>query len=109
MYTFAITVLLGLALLKLLDVVEELAPALARVRRTSTTVLAVIGAFVLDYSLFESFGLRPREGWMGPLFTGLVLAGTASVWAALLQWLGHPERHEPVLARQPDKVVTKAA
>ncbi len=109
MYTFAITVLLGLALLKLLDVVEELAPTLARVRGGVTTVLAVGAAFVLDYSLFESFGADPREAWMGPLFTGLVIAGTTAVWAALLHWLGRPERHEPLLGRQPGNVVGKAA
>ena len=109
MYTFTVTVLLGLALFKLLDVLEDVTPSLARVRGLATTVGAVVGAFAIDYSLFESFGVRPREDWMGPLFTGLVIAGTAAVWAALVQWLGRPERREPLLRDKPGTVVGKAA
>ena len=109
MYTFTITVLLGLALVKLLDVVEELAPGLSRARGVATIALAVAGAFAIDYSLFDSLGVRPRESWMGPLFTGLVVAGTTAVWAALLHWLRPAGGSEPFAPTQPTDMMTKAA
>ena len=109
MYTFAITVLLGLALFTVVDATVGLAPGTARVRSLVTLILAVLGVFALDYSLFEGFGVRPREEWLGLLLTGAVVAGTATAWEAVLHWLGSPEGEDDEARRPRRRLVTKAA
>ncbi len=109
MYTFTITVLLGLALLTLVDALVDVAPGLSRGRGLATIALAVAGAFALGYSLFEGFGVGLRETWMGTLFTGIVVAGTASMWRAVFHWLGTPEDDQPESGRPRRPLVSKAA
>ena len=109
MYTFTVTVLLGLAVLALVDALVDLVPALSRGRGPVTIALAVVGALVLDYSLFEGFGVGLRESWMGTLLTGVVVAGTTHVWRAVLLWLGAPEGGEPTAHRPDRRLVGKAA
>ena len=109
MYTFAVTVLLGLALFKIVDVVEDLAPGLARMHGLLTLAVAVAGAFALDYSLFEGWAVALREDWMGTLLTGLVIAGTTSVWRAAFHWLGSSEGEEPEVRHQGDRMIGRAA
>ncbi len=109
MYTFTVTVLLGLALLTLVDALVGVAPGLSRGRGLVTIALAVAGAFALDYSLFEGFGVGLRETWMGTLFTGIVVAGTASMWRAVFHWLGSPEGDQPESGRPGRPLVSKAA
>lgn len=109
MYTFTVTVLLGLALLTLVDALVDLAPGLSRARGLVAIGLAVVGVFALDYSLFEGFGVGLRETWMGTLLTGVVVAGTSSVWRAAFHWLGAPEGDHPESGRPRRGLVSKAA
>ena len=109
MYTFAVTLLLGLALFKIVDLVEDLVPGLAKLHNAVTMALGVVGVYALDYSLFEGFGVSLREAWMGTLFTGLVVAGTTSVWRAVFHWLGTAEGEEPEARHQASPFVGKAA
>ena len=109
MYTFAVTVLLGLALLTVVDVLTDLAPGLSRWRAPTALVLAVVVAFVLDYSLFEGFGVDLPDAWTGHLLTGVAVAGTANLWRAVLGWLGSPHSDEPGSRRSTRPVVSKAA
>ncbi|MDQ3569763.1 MAG: hypothetical protein M3396_03915 [Actinomycetota bacterium] len=109
MYTLAVTVLLGLALLTVVDMLVDLVPGLSLGRSVVTIALAVVGAFALDYSLFEGFGVTLRESWMGTLLTGLVLAGITSAWRALFAWFGVPEGEEPEARRPRRPLVSKAA
>jgi hypothetical protein len=95
MYDFAITILLGLALFKIVDVLEDLVPDLTKVHSLVTVALAVGGAFALDYSLFRGFGIGLREEWMGVLATGLMVAGSTSIWRASFRWMGSSEGEEP--------------
>ena len=95
MYHFAVIVLLGLALFKLVDLIEEFAPAVTRFHSLLTIGLAVLGAYYVDYSLFDGFGIALRDAWMGPVATGLVLAGTTSAWRAMFHWLGSDEGDAP--------------
>lgn len=95
MYHFAVTVLLGLALFKIVDLVEDHVPALTRWHAVATMVFGVAGCYALDYSLFSGFGIGLRETWMGSVFTGLVIAGTTSVWRAAFHWLGSSEGDAP--------------
>jgi hypothetical protein len=109
MYTFTVTVLLGLALLTLVDALVDVAPGLARGRGLAAIVLAVAGAFALDYSLFEGFGVGLRETWMGTLLTGVVVAGAATMWRAVFHRLGTPEGDQPEAGRPRRPLVSKAA
>jgi hypothetical protein len=95
MYDFAITVLLGLALFKIVDVVEDLVPGLTKFHTLMTMVLAVAGVVAIDYSLFDAWGIGLREHWMSMWATGFVVAGTTSVWRALFHYLGTSEGEEP--------------
>jgi hypothetical protein len=88
MYEFAVVALLGLATLKVADVLVESVPALAKLRTLLTFVLAVTVALALDHSMFAGFGIPVREAWMGTVGTGLVIGSLASAWAVVLGWLG---------------------
>jgi hypothetical protein len=100
MYDFAIVILMGLALFKVVDLVEEFVPQLTKFHVLLTLVLAVAGAFVLDYSVFENWGIDIRNSDLGILMTGLMVAGTTSMWRAGFHWLGSSEGEEPEVRHQ---------
>ena len=89
MYQFAVVALLGLAVLKFVDLLEELVPAAARFRTLVTLTVAVAAVVAIDYSVFAGFGVTLREASAGPWVTGLIVGSVASAWQALLSWLGH--------------------
>jgi len=95
MYTLAVVALLGLGLFKVIDLLEDVVPVLARIHGLVTVVLGVVVAVVLDYTLFPGFKTVFREEWMSTWMTGFVLAGTTSVWHALFHWLGSSEGDAP--------------
>ena len=95
MYHFAVTVLLGLALFKVVDLIEDLAPRLVKFHLLATMVLAIAGVSALNYSMFDGFGIAFREHWMSLGLMGLVVAGTTSVWRAAFHWLGTNEGDAP--------------
>lgn len=88
MYAFGFTVLLGLALLELVDVLRDVLPQLDRWRSLLTVLLAVAGVYGLDFSLPDRFGIALRNDWMGTLVTGLVVAGAVMMWRAVFGWFG---------------------
>ncbi len=108
MYTLAVTMLLGLAVLTLVDAFADLVPGSSHRRGVVTIASAVVGAFALDYSLFEGFGVALRESWMGTLLTGFVIAGTTGVWRAVFAWFGTSEGEEPSLRRSRRPLVKAA-
>ncbi len=91
MYEFAVVALLGLAALKVVDLVAELVPGIERVRTLATFVLAVLAVMALDYSVFRGFGIEVPEEWAGTLLTGIIVGSLASAWQAVLGWLGRSE------------------
>lgn len=91
MYTFAVVALLGLAVLGVTNLLEELVPGLVRLRRLVTLAVAVGAMAAIDYSLFAGFHVGLREAWMGPLLTGLIVGSLATAWQAVLGWLGWSE------------------
>ncbi|MBW3537294.1 MAG: hypothetical protein KY395_05940 [Actinobacteria bacterium] len=103
MYEFAITMLLGLALVTVVNLASEHVPSVDRFRTAVTILLAVAGAYALDFSLFAGFGVDLREAWMGPAMTGLIVAGSTTVWQAVLAWLGYeqPSRSETTTRQRP--------
>ncbi len=88
MYEFAAVTLLGLAILKVVDLLSEVAPGIARARTATTFLLALAAVFALDHSLFAGFGIAVREEWIGTVITGLIVGSLAGAWQAVLGWLG---------------------
>ena len=95
MYTIAVLALLGLALFKLVDVIEDLLPGLTRFHTLMTIVLGIAGAVAFDYSMTAGLKTEFRYEWMGVWATGLVIAGATSMWRALFHWLGSNEGDAP--------------
>ena len=96
MYDFAVAALLGLATLKVVDLLEELVPAVSRVRALLTFALAIAVAVALDFSVFAGFDIAVRETWMGTWGTGLIIGSLAAAWQALFGFLGAWGRATPV-------------
>ncbi|MGH9166166.1 MAG: hypothetical protein ACRDZW_11755 [Acidimicrobiales bacterium] len=99
----AVTLLLGLALFKIVDLLEDVVPELAKFHSAVTVLIAVAGAFAVDYSLFGGFDVALREAWMGTFITGLALAGTTTLWRAGFGWLGSSEGEAPEQRHQPTR------
>ena len=95
MYHFAVVALLGLAVLKIADLLEDFVPGLARMNALLTYVLAVAGAVALDYSVFKGWGIGVRDAWMGPWFTGFIIGSLAMVWRVVFGYLGSSEGDAP--------------
>jgi hypothetical protein len=89
MYTFAIVALMSLAVVKLVDFLVDLLPDFTGVRTILTFVLAIGGMWILDYSMFEGFGVTIRDHASGVWMTGLIVAGMTSGWRAIFGYLTH--------------------
>lgn len=100
MYDFAIVILLGLALFKVVDLLEEFVPQLAKFHLLITLVLALVGTMLIDYSVFDRYGVDLRTEEMGTWMTGLMIAGTTSIWRAAFSWMGSSEGQEPSVRHQ---------
>jgi hypothetical protein len=87
MYDFAIVALLGLAVLKVAELLEELVPGLDRFHTLMTFTLGLVAAVAADYSLFAGYHVVLRESWMGTWGTGLIVGAFAAVWRAALGYL----------------------
>jgi hypothetical protein len=100
MYDFAIIILMGLAIFKVVDLLEDFVPQLASFHLLTTLALGVVGAIVLDYSVFARYGVDLRNADFGTWMTGLMMAGTTSIWRAAFHWFGTSEGEEPEVRHQ---------
>lgn len=100
MHDFLLTIFLGLALFKIVDLLEELAPGITRFHTLATLIVAVGGVYALDYSIFSGYDVALRESYMGLWATGFIVAGTTSLWRAMFHWLGSAEGEEPDVRHQ---------
>lgn len=89
MYTFAILVLLALATIKVVDFLAGNVAQLDRMRSLLTFVVSIGTVMVLDYSMFDAYGVNVDNHDMAVLLTGLMTAGLTSPWRALFTWLTH--------------------
>jgi hypothetical protein len=89
MYTFAIIALLGLATVKLVDVLCDYVHPFGQLRSLLTFIVAVGGVWALDFSMFDGFGTTVRNHDVGIVVTGLVVAGITVAWRALFAYLTH--------------------
>jgi hypothetical protein len=95
MHDFAIVALLSLGLFKVVDLLEDLVPALTKLHTFLTVALAVAVTVIVDYSIFAGYHITLRDHWMGAWATGFIVAGGTSAWRAMFHWLGSKEGDEP--------------
>jgi hypothetical protein len=100
MYDFAIIILMGLAIFKVVDLLEDFVPQVAKFHLLITLVLGVVAAVALDYSVFSRYGVELSNEDLGTWITGLMMAGTTSMWRAAFHWLGSSEGDEPEVRHQ---------
>lgn len=89
MYTFAIIALLGLATVKLVDVICDYVPPFSPIRSLLTFIVAVGGVWALDFSMFTGWDTVVRNSDVGMVVTGLAVAGITVAWRALFGYLTH--------------------
>ncbi len=89
MYHFAIVALLALGSLKLVDFVVDNVGGIERFRSLFTFVVAIGAIWMLDYSLFDGFGIAVRERDTGMWITGFIVAGMTVPWRALFAYVTH--------------------
>ncbi|HYN36370.1 MAG TPA: hypothetical protein VEV82_05285 [Actinomycetota bacterium] len=92
MYEFAIVVLLGIGLFKLVDMINEYVD-LSKVHTLLTIILGVAVAWALDFSLFAQWGIGVRSEAMSFVGTGLMIAAagyaTPQVFEHVAEIIGH--------------------
>jgi hypothetical protein len=108
-YQFATVALLGLFVAQLVDLIARVRP-ISVTARTMLAILVGLGiAWATDYSVFAGWGIRFRELWMGPVATGLVIAGLAAVWNQALAFLGAYAGTRSGRTTEPESNVTRVA
>lgn len=91
MYEFAVIALLGLAVLKVAELLEEFVPNLTRFHTLLTFLFAVTAVVAADFSIFAGYHIPLRESWMGTWATGLIVGSMASAWTVVLGYLSPSE------------------
>jgi hypothetical protein len=108
-YEFATVALLGLAVCKVVDLAGH-TRGISRRTRALLAVLTGIGlTWATDYSVFSGWGIQFRSGWMGPVATGLAVAGLAAVWHELLDVMGGYARRAQDQAAEIETHIPRAA
>ncbi len=85
MYELGTAALLGLAVFALVEAIGYFAEASRGLRLFLGLLLALLLAWVIDYSLFSGWGVELRSDWMGPVLTGLTIGGIAGLWHDLVR------------------------
>ena len=92
MYEFAIVVLLGIGLFKLVDMINEYVD-LTKVHTILTIMLGIAVAWAVDFSLFAQWGIGVRSDVMGYIGTGLMIAAAGyaapQVFEHVAEVIGH--------------------
>ena len=98
MYPFVVLMALALSLAVVHRTLDELVPikAPAALARTITVLVAVGIAWLLDYSVFVSFGQELRDAWMHPVATGLVLVAFGEFSRSIVNAIAHRAGEPPV-------------
>ena len=89
MYVFCIMALMALGTVKLVDFVVDFLPETTGMRTLLTFVASVGGMWILDFSIFEGFGIAVRDHATGVWITGFMVAGMTSAWRAVFGYLTH--------------------
>ena len=89
MYDFAVIALLALAVVKVVDFLTDTVDGLRRMRGVLTLLLGLGAVWLLDYSLFEDFGIAIRNRTSGVWMTGFIVCGLTVAWRAAFAYLTH--------------------
>jgi hypothetical protein len=89
MYAFALVALLALGTLKLVDYLTDAVEPLRQLRSLLTFIVAVAVVVVLDFSLFDAWGVPIDNDGAGSWITGFMVAGMTVPWRALFAYLTH--------------------
>ena len=89
MYTFAIIALLGLATVKLVDVLCDYVAPFGQLRSLLTFIAAVGGVWAINFSMFDGWNTAVRNHDVGIVVTGFAVAGITVAWRALFAYLTH--------------------
>jgi hypothetical protein len=87
MHEFATVALLGLAVYAVVNVIRQLGETSRALRIFLDLVLGLVVAWATDYSMFAGWGITFRSLWMGPVATGLVIGGLASLWTEVVAFI----------------------
>ena len=111
MYAFVILIGLGLGLGVAMGILDELVPvkALKALTRTVGALVAMGGAWALNYSGFTAFNPPLRESWMHHVATGLVLVGVADVVREVTAYVGGLSRKTADEAAEIERRIPRAA
>ncbi len=92
MYEFAIVVLLGIGVFKVVDMLNEYVD-LAKIQSILTIGLGALVAWALEFSLFAQWEIGVRSETVGYIGTGLMLAAagyaTPQVFEHVAEVIGH--------------------
>ena len=102
MYEFAIVVLLGVGIFKLVDMAGEYFDV-SKVQTLLTIGLGILAAWALDFSLFASWNEPVRNDALGFVGTGLMIAAAGYALPQVLQHVAD------VIGIRRDRSTTKAA
>ncbi len=86
MYAFAIMALLGLGLLAVVKIFNRYVSLASEVHALVLVLLGIGGAWLLNLSLFTAWGIPVRANWIGITLTGLIVAGAAYFWGAIIDF-----------------------
>ena len=92
MYEFAIVVLLGIGVFKLIDMLNEYTD-LSKVQSVLTIGLGALVAWALQFSLFAQWGIEVRSETLAYVGTGLMIAAAGyavpQVFEHVAEVIGH--------------------
>ncbi len=88
MYAFAIVALLGLGLLAVVKIFGRFVAVAPELQALVLVALGIGGAWLLNVSLFTAWAIPVRANWIGITLTGLIVAGAAYFWGAILDFFG---------------------
>jgi hypothetical protein len=108
-YEFATVALLGLFVAQFVDLIGRVRPVSLTARAVFAILMGLGITWATDYSAFAGWGIQFRELWMGPVATGLVIAGLAAAWNQVLGYLGAYAASRTSRTTQPDDHVTRVA
>jgi hypothetical protein len=86
MYAFAMVLLFGLGVLAVTKIFTRYVSFASELQALLMVLLGIGGAWLVNMSLFAAWGFPVRASWIGITLTGLVVAGAAYFWGAILDF-----------------------
>jgi hypothetical protein len=88
MYASAIMTLLGLGVLAVATILHRHVSLATELQALVLVLLGIGGAWLVNLSLFTAWGMPVPWAWVGTTLTGVIIAGVAYFWGAILDFFG---------------------